>query len=93
MADVFLRAAAGARVGSASWGVRGTLGLAAVWAGAAADFTAEMVADAWAARVSTKCGGGAGEEKSSPAPLSSTSTPTADAGGVAAIRARAGSLR
>ena len=71
MADVFLRAAEQVRaLGERHGELAGTLGLAAVWAGAAADFTAEMVADASAAQVCDEIAEEVlGEEKSSPAPL------------------------
>jgi hypothetical protein len=70
MADVFLRAgeqvhALGERHGE----LAGTLGLAAVWAGAAADFTAETVADASAAQVCDEIAEEVMGENSSPSPL------------------------
>lgn len=71
MADVFLRAAEQVRaLGERHGELTATLGLAAVWAGAAADFTAETVADASAAQVCDEIAEEVMGEKSSPAPLS-----------------------
>jgi hypothetical protein len=70
MADVFLHAAEQVRaLGERHGELAGTLGLAAVWAGAAADFTAETVADASAAQVCDEIAEEVLAEKSSPAPV------------------------